>query len=242
MAPGRSTTFEGEIAGLGLSDVIQLNIQNRFSGCVDVRLGDRGDQRGLLFFRDGELIHAEQGNLIGEAGFFQMMSWPGGRFALRENVATTQSTIQRSSAFLLLEALRLADEGRAGRGQAERAPAPRPHPAPTRPAPVRPFLERVRELPGVTYAVLQPRDGGRPADDSAEAETLAGQALYLAMVTRRIGANLPLGECLSAAVQGSRCQLLFLVTKNHYLALRIKAEAPPGSVEVGVRKLLAAAR
>src|SRR5919108_369740 len=100
-APGDG--FEGEISGFGLSDIIQLNAQNRFSGCIEVHYEGR---RGLVFMRDGEIVHAEHGGIVGEAAFYEILSWPGGRFSLQENLATTRSTIQKSCQFLILEAHR----------------------------------------------------------------------------------------------------------------------------------------
>src|SRR3990172_11778412 len=105
-----SNGFEGEVVGLGLSDVIQLNANNRFSGCIAVGYEQ---SRGLLFFRDGEIIHAEQDGKVGEEAFCCIVGWPGGRFSVQPNVATTRSSIQKSWQHLLLDAHRLLDERRA---------------------------------------------------------------------------------------------------------------------------------
>ena len=102
--------FEGEITAAGLSDIVQFTAQNRFSGCVEVVYERR---RGLIFMRDGEILHAEQGGLAGDAAFYEILSWPAGRFSLQENVTSTRSTIKASCQFLVLEAHRLIDERRA---------------------------------------------------------------------------------------------------------------------------------
>ena len=75
--------FEGSVAGLGLTDVIELSANNHFSGCVSVR---HGPSSGLIFFRDGEVIHAEQDGIRGEQAFYEIMRWPGGKFSLEPNV------------------------------------------------------------------------------------------------------------------------------------------------------------
>lgn len=80
--------FEGSIAGLALSDVIQLEVQSRFSGCIAVQ---NGQARGLIFFRDSEIVHAELGGKTGEDAFCDILEWPNGRFSLQPNVSTTRS-------------------------------------------------------------------------------------------------------------------------------------------------------
>jgi len=235
--------FEGEIAGFGLSDILQLNAQNRFSGCIEVLYLDR---RGLLFFKDGEIVHAEDGSTAGEQAFYEILSWPGGRFAIQENVVTTRTTIQKGCNFLLLEAVRLIDEKRAGRGG---PPAPPPA-APARPAPGAPrptsataLVASLRRIPGVVEVVLQTKEGERVGDDSGYgAEVLAGQALYLDLMARRLGEGLQSGALQSAIVQGTEHHLLCFVAKHHFLTVLALPSAPVGAVESEVRKVLAPAR
>ncbi len=231
-----SPGFEGEVSGLGLSDIIQLSVQNRLSGCVDVQ---HEDKRGLVFFRDGEIIHAEHGSTTGEEAFCAILAWPGGRFSVQPNVTTTRSTIRKSGQHLLLEAHRLIDEERSGRREppalASQAPAARP---PTAGA----VLEKLRQIPGVLYAVVQGKDGARVGDDSYEAEVLAGQALYLGLTGSQLGARFQVGELLSAAVHGTTRHLLFFATKNHLLSLLVSSEAQLGPIEAAARKILTGSR
>jgi predicted regulator of Ras-like GTPase activity (Roadblock/LC7/MglB family) len=232
-APG----FEGEVTGLGLPDIIQLNAQNRFSGCIDVQ---HEQNRGLVFFRDGEIIHAEHGSTTGEEAFYAIVAWPGGRFTVQPNVATTRSTIRKGAQHLLLEAHRVLDEERAGR---RGPPEPAMHsPAPARPPTAAAIVERLRQIPGVVYAVVRGKDGARVGDDSYEAEVVAGQALYLALTGNRLGASFQVGELVSAAVQGTSRHLLFFATRNHFLSIVVSAEAQLGPVEAAARKIFAGGR
>jgi hypothetical protein len=234
--------YGGEISGLGLSDIIQLNAQNGFSGCIDAQYQDR---RGLVFLRDGAIVHAEFGSLLGEAAFHEIMSWPGGRFVLQENVATTRPTIQKSCDDLIREVHRLVEERRAGRSSPAAPPAPGPAPTVTtveRPVTAGGFVERLRKIPGVAYAVLQKKDGARLGDDSYQAEVLAGQAIYLEMAARQLGACLQVGDHLSAVVQGTGRHLVFFVARSHLVTVLVDGSATVGEVEAEVRKLLAPAR
>lgn len=227
--------FEGAIAGLGLSDVIQLNGLNRFSGCITVQYED---STGLLFFRDGEIIHAEYAEKVGEEAFFEIMHWPGGRFSLQPNVTSASRSVNRSWKYLLMEAHRLLDEKR----RSGALPPPLPREGPPRRASASTVVERIRQIPGVAYAVLLTKDGHRVGDDSYEAESLEGQAAYLAMVGTRLGGIFGVGDVVAAVTQGPDQNLLVLATRSHYLGVLVRGDAQPGAVEAEVRKIVTSGR
>jgi Domain of unknown function (DUF4388) len=228
----------GEIVGLGLSDVIQINHHNRFSGCIAI---ESGANHGLLFFRDGEIIHAEQDGRTGELAFYDILEWPPGKFRLQPNVTTTRSTIQKSAQHLLLDAHRVLDERRAGRGGPPGVPA-----APAAPAraPMRAseVLERLRRIAGVEYAALHGKDGSQVGDDSYEAEVLGGQAVFLSMIGNQLGTIFQAGAILSASVHGATKHLLLFATKSHFLSVVVKGEFQAGPIEAEIRKVLSAGR
>src|SRR6266536_817185 len=95
--------FDGGVAGFGLADLLQLNAQNRFNGCFRVQ---HGESAGLIFYRDGEIVHAEQGARVGEEALCEMLDWPGGQFSAEPNVVTARRTIQKSCEHLLHVGLR----------------------------------------------------------------------------------------------------------------------------------------
>lgn len=235
----RAGGFTGEVAGLGLADVIQLNVQNRFSGCIAFQHQQR---TGTVFFRDGQIIHAAEGEREGEEALYAILAWPAGQFGLQPNVTTTRCTIQKSCEHLLLEAHRLIDERRAE--AARKAPTTATAPAePPRPPPgTAGLLARLRQLPGVTYAVVQARDGARGRDDGYQAEALAGQADFLMMVGSQLGAALQGGDLQRAAVHGTTQHLLLLANKTHYLGVLLRPDAELGAVEIEVKKELARGR
>ncbi len=173
--PGRAMEgFEGEVAGLGLSDLLQLNARNRFSGCFRIR---HDDGLGLIFFRDGEIVHAELGPKIGEEAFWDILEWQTGRFAVEPNVVTARRSIQKGVEHLLLDAHRVLDERRVA-GRSRPAPAPPAVAAPPAAAPAAggamAAVEAVRKVPGVANAVVLTREGRRVSADGYEAEVLTG--------------------------------------------------------------------
>jgi len=226
--------FEGSVAGLSLTDVIELNANNHFSGCVSVSHDLRA---GLIFFRDGEVIHAEHEGIRGEEAFYEIMQWPGGRFSVEPNVATTSRTIERSWKFLLMEAHRLMDERRSGR-----LPPARRIPPPPVQGTGGSFMHRIRQIQGVACAVLLGKDGSRVGDDSYETETLQGQTAYLALLGKRLGEIFLAGEVLAATVHGREQHLLLLASRTSDLSVLVKGDAQPGAVEAEIRKLVAARR
>jgi hypothetical protein len=229
--------FEGSVAGLSLADVIQLNGHNGFSGCVTVQYGNN---TGRIFFRDGRIVHAEQGEKSGEEAFYEVMEWSSGRFSLEPNVSTTSCTIDKHFQFMLMEAHRLLDERRAGRTSAPQAAPELPAPA----ARTEPLTDRMKQVPGVACAVLMSSSGSCDEETSPESEALAGKAAFLGLVGKRIGEILSAGPLLSAALQGTeaRQHVLLLAGRTHNLGVLIDADAEINTVEVGVRRAVGAAR
>ncbi len=194
--------FGGEVEGLGLSDVIQLNTQNRFSGCISVEYEGRS---GLIFLRDGEIVHAEQGETVGEAAFCDILAWPGGRFSLQPNLSTTCCTIEKRWEHLLLDAHRVIDERRAGR-----RPRPPPLPAGGRVSPPSgsAIVETIRQIPGVLHAMVEPNPAGSAQDASYEAELLAGDAIMVFTERSHVVSVLVAGETQAGPVEAEVRRIL----------------------------------
>jgi predicted regulator of Ras-like GTPase activity (Roadblock/LC7/MglB family) len=237
--PAPGTGFRGDVSGLSLSDIIQLNGANAFSGCITARQGDR---EGRIFFREGRVIHAEQGGKMGEDAFIDIMEWRSGHFRLEPNIATTSNTIKKNTQFLLMDAHRVIDERRAHGGGAPGTPASPPAPSarpPPAPAP-QGITARLRTVPGVRCAALVGKDAVCVEDRSFEAETLGGEAVFLATVGNRVGAALAAGELRAIAADRSPEHLLVFVTRTRYLAVRVDPQRELGAAEADVIKLLGA--
>jgi hypothetical protein len=97
--------FNGTITNTSLHDLIQLICIGRNSCRMRVK---SGYLRGTITFRDGEIIHAETQDLMGEDALFSILSWELGSFECDHNV-NVQETIQENWDFLLMESLRRLD-------------------------------------------------------------------------------------------------------------------------------------
>lgn len=223
--------FEGAIAGLTLADVIQLKGINRFTGCISVECGNR---IGYIFFRDGEIIHSEQGSEAGTGAFYEIMRWPSGSFRIQPKITTTNHTIQDNWRFLILEAHRLMDEhNEAAKGVPKSARGSDPGASGS-------VSARLKQIRGVEHAVLMGKDGVPVTDRSLEGETLAARGTFLALTANRLGALFGAGNLKSAAVQGEDRQLLLFESKQHYLGVAVDPESRLDAVEAEIRKTLAA--
>jgi len=216
-------------AGLELLDVIQLKGVSRFSGSIAVQ---GPDFSGHLFFRDGQIIHAETGDLTGETAFHAIVQRPGTTFSLQPNVITTSHTIDRSWQFLLMESQRLLDEGRRGSGS---------QPAPASPERRFDLVERIRRVPGVVWATLAPKGGPAGTADHAP-DPLEVRTSHLPALARVVGERLGVGEVVGATVQGVDRNLLLMATKAFHLLIVEQGGAQAGATEAEIRKLLAAKR
>lgn len=107
-------SFAGEVGPVAIGEVWQLLELNQKTGLLEVRSGAR---RGTVWFSEGEPLHAQCGDLVGNAAALELLSTELGRFrfATRETIRTPR-TIRGTSACLLLESARLADEKRAQEG------------------------------------------------------------------------------------------------------------------------------
>lgn len=112
-----SYTFSGTIQGQMLSDMLQLVSSNSMSGMFVV---ENETTSCKLFFDEGRICHAQAGKFSGENAFFAAFALASGRYFFHETTKLpAQRTIDSSTQFLILEALRKIDES-----TAEAAPDP----------------------------------------------------------------------------------------------------------------------
>ena len=125
-------SFQGSIQELPVPDIIQLV---SVSGKTGMFMLVRGPERGLIYLRNGRIVHAELGALTGEEAVYALAIWSTGDFQFTPGKETEATTIDKTNTSLLMEAARRLDE----------------------------WKVLARKIPGVDYVpVLKGREMGEP--------------------------------------------------------------------------------
>ena len=103
--------LEGDLRMMSLASIIQINCEERNQAQLILNYQGR---EGIIFFKDGEMIHAETGDLTGEEAVFALLGWEQGAFQLKMDAEPSLRTIEKSWSGVLLEGMRRIDESTAG--------------------------------------------------------------------------------------------------------------------------------
>lgn len=98
----------GALEDLELSEIVQVIVVGRKTGCVVVTTAESA---GSIWFVKGRAVHARTQSAVGEAAFYQMMTWETGKFTIEHDVTCRKASIDQDTTFLVLEGMRLRDEG-----------------------------------------------------------------------------------------------------------------------------------
>jgi predicted regulator of Ras-like GTPase activity (Roadblock/LC7/MglB family)/DNA-binding response OmpR family regulator len=109
-----SEGFQGTVDGVDLIDIVQFNGLSRATAALKVTTGDR---EGMIFFKEGAVVHAMCGKEIGEEAFFTILGFNGGSLQNIRGVQPPVVSIHKSIEALLFETAVKSDE-RAGRLEA----------------------------------------------------------------------------------------------------------------------------
>ncbi|MDE3109523.1 MAG: response regulator [Acidobacteriota bacterium] len=104
----RPGVIQGRLEEMSILDLMQSLEMGQKSCRLTVR--HNGDVCEL-FFSSGQCADAKLGAAEGEEAVYQVVRWPAGEFEIDFNSAPGRATISRTTTGLLMEALRLMDEG-----------------------------------------------------------------------------------------------------------------------------------
>jgi CheY-like chemotaxis protein len=99
--------FVGQVVDLQLVDIVQMGCLGRFTMSLAV---SKNNEEGLIYFKNGEIAHAELGDLEGKEALFAMLEWDEGRFDSQMGISPPKETITDRWEHLLLEGTRRLDE------------------------------------------------------------------------------------------------------------------------------------
>ncbi len=104
----RPGVIQGRLEEMSILDLMQSLEMGQKSCRLTIR---NAGEMCQLFFAAGQCADAKLGSTEGEGAVFQVVRWPAGEFEIDFNSAPERTTISRTTTGLLMEALRLVDEG-----------------------------------------------------------------------------------------------------------------------------------
>jgi|SRR5690349_5864077 len=104
----RPGVIQGRLEEMSILDILQSLEMGQKSCRLTIR---REMDTCELFFSGGQCVDGQLGPLEGEEAVFHAMRWPGGDFEIDFNSSPARTTISRTTTGLLMEGLRLMDEG-----------------------------------------------------------------------------------------------------------------------------------
>jgi hypothetical protein len=108
--------IEGDLNYMGIATLIQAMCLEKRKAALFLR---RSTEEGVLFFDEGEIVHATLGLLIGEDAVHQLVTWKEGSFRLKDYDDLPRRSVSPGWNRHLLEGLRRMDER-----DSEGSPAP----------------------------------------------------------------------------------------------------------------------
>ena len=102
------TRFAGHISDMGVVDLIQTIEVSRKTGVIYFQR--EPGRRAAIYFRDGKVIDAEAGHLMGEDAVYRLLTWNDGEFEVQFRSVRRKDVISASSQGLLMEGMRRLDE------------------------------------------------------------------------------------------------------------------------------------
>lgn len=101
--------FQGSLKELPLPDIIQLVSVSGKTGKFTL---SRDADHGSIFLKNGQMVHASLGELVGEEAIYALAIWNSGDFQFTPAEEPDRQTITKSNTNLLMEAARRLDEWR----------------------------------------------------------------------------------------------------------------------------------
>jgi CheY-like chemotaxis protein len=106
---GKKKGFQGKVFDVQLTDIIQMNCLGRLTTALIIT---RDGEKGIIYFNEGEVIHAECGEEKGSEAFYKILSWEEGEFISNIGFIPPVQSIYQNWEHLLFEAMRRNDERR----------------------------------------------------------------------------------------------------------------------------------
>ena len=114
----RGQGFAGTLKNIQIDDLIQMCCLSMAS--IAIRIA-KDNQQGIIYIRDGGVVHAVCAETTGEEAFYRILGWASGRFETVDDRYEGDDSIDKSHEFLLMEAARRSDEAHGDETDGENA-------------------------------------------------------------------------------------------------------------------------
>jgi len=105
--PNKGESIKGIVNSIDLISLLHMMNLEKKSLILKLKINSKN---GLFYFLKGEIIHAEYGNMKGEAAAFSLLKEKKGQFSLKKQKKDVKRTIKISFMSLLLNATKHEDE------------------------------------------------------------------------------------------------------------------------------------
>jgi CheY-like chemotaxis protein len=107
--------LRGSLSQMNVIDLVQSLEMGRKSCALTLT---NKDDTCEMYFREGQVTHAQYGSLAGDQAVFKVLRWTEGNFQVNFEGKTTKQTTTLNTQGLLMEGLRLLDEAQRDAGKA----------------------------------------------------------------------------------------------------------------------------
>jgi CRP-like cAMP-binding protein len=155
--------FSGNLNFLNLGELLQLVGSNSATGTLRIFSPGKSEP-GVIVIDKGNPVDAANGNTTGLDALFSLFGWTEGRFEFTVGPAACERTIKKSRMEIILDGLRLLDEGKIKKLKPAASPAsaePRANEAPAPKADQPPLIKG----PLVDYAYVVDEEGFYDGDE-----------------------------------------------------------------------------
>ncbi|PIE72601.1 MAG: hypothetical protein CSA20_07095 [Deltaproteobacteria bacterium] len=110
--------FAGTLKNVQLTDILQMSC---IGGTSTAILVGKNGLEGIVYLIEGEIVHAEVGDIVGETAFYTIMGWNEGNFEFLMGKMPNKTTITLNWQHLIMEACRRQDENALSQADGEEA-------------------------------------------------------------------------------------------------------------------------
>lgn len=103
--------FAGNLSFLNLGEILQLLGTTSGSGILRI-ISNYAPEPGVIYIDKGNPINATNGSKAGLDGLFSLFGWKDGQFEFIQEPVTCEKVINKSRMEIILDGLRLLDEGK----------------------------------------------------------------------------------------------------------------------------------